>query len=86
MFRVFSYISLLCEFAALRALSKSHHISGMLQHCVMNISIFSSGADIVATVSDELAYPWGTGGALSVVVLSEVLPVGTGLILFVPRL
>ena len=52
----------------------------------MNISIFSSGADIVATVSNELAYPWGTGGALSVVVLSEVLPVGTGLILLVPRL
>ena len=74
------------EFAALRALSKSHHISGMLQHCVMNISIFGSGADIVITVSDELAHPWGTGGALSVVVLSisDVLPGGTGLILLVP--
>ena len=50
----------------------------------MNISIFGSGADIVATMSDELAHPWGTGGTLSVVVLSEVLPVGTGLILLVP--
>ena len=56
----------------------------MLQCCVMNISIFGNGADIVAAVSNELAHPWGTGGVLSVVVLSEVLPVGTGLILLVP--
>ena len=84
MFPVFSCISLLCESTALRALSKSQRISGMLQHCVMNISIFGSGADVVATMSDELAHPWGTGGALCVAVLSEVLPVGTGLILLVP--
>ena len=49
-------------------------------------SIFGSGADIVIAVSDDLAHPWGTGGALAVVVLSmsDVLPVGTGLILLVP--
>ena len=52
----------------------------MLQHCVMNISIFGRGAVIVAAVSGELAHPWGSGGVLSVVVLLEVLPVGTGLL------
>ena len=49
-FPMFSCITLLWEFAALKALSKSHCISGMLQHCVMNISIFGSGADVVVTM------------------------------------
>ena len=44
----------------------------------MNISFFGRGADVVAAVSGELAHPWSAGGVLSVVVLSEVLPVGTG--------
>ena len=85
-FPMFSCITLLWVFTALKALSKSHHISRMLQHCVMNMSIFGSGADVVITMSDDSAHPWGTGGALAVVVLSmsDVLPVGTGLILLVP--
>ena len=84
MFTVVSCISLLCEFAALRALSKSHRISGMLQCCVMNISIFGRGAVIVVAMPGELAHPWGSGGVLSVVILLEILPVGTGLLPLVP--
>ena len=83
-FPVTSCISLLCEFAALRALSKSHRMSGMLQRCVMNISIFGKDAVVVDAVSGELAHPWGAGGVISEVVLSDVLPVGTGLLPLVP--
>ena len=51
----------------------------MLQHCVMNISIFGRGADVVAAMFCKLTHPWRAGGVLSVVVMSGVLPVGTGL-------
>ena len=84
MFPVVSCISLLWEFAALRALSESHHINGMLQCCVMNISIFGRGADVVAALLNELTLPWSAGGVLYVVVLSGVLPVGTGLLPLTP--
>ena len=50
----------------------------------MNISIFGRGAVVVAAMSGKLAHTWGSGGVLSVVVLSEVLPVGTGLLPLVP--
>ena len=56
----------------------------MLQHCVMNISIFGRGADVVAAVSGELTHPWSAGGVLSVVVLLGVLPVGTRLLPLAP--
>ena len=56
-FPMFSCITLLLVFMALKVLSKSHCISGMLQHCVLNMSIFGSGADIVITVSSNLVHP-----------------------------
>ena len=56
----------------------------MLQRCVMNISIFGRGADVVAALSDELTLPWSAGGVLYEVVLLGVLPVGTGLLPLAP--
>ena len=67
------------EFAALRALSKSHHINGMLQRCVINISIFGRDANVGVAMSGKLTHPWSTKGVVSVVVMSGVLPVGTRL-------
>ena len=46
--------------------------------------IFGKDAVVIDAVSVGLAHPWGAGGVLSEVVLSDVLPVGTGLLPLVP--